>query len=52
MTTENQTENKNAASPASGTSPRTEPFDVEAPPPNETEGDFRENGERGYGWGV
>jgi hypothetical protein len=52
MATENQTDNQTAASPSGTDSPRAEPVDTDAAPQNEKEGDFRENGERGYGWGV
>lgn len=51
MNTKNENETPKEAREARTNPPGTEPYDSEASPSKDGS-DFRENSERGYGWGV
>jgi hypothetical protein len=51
MNTNNENENKKEARDSRNNPPGADSYDAETAPPAETS-DFRENSERGYGWGV
>jgi hypothetical protein len=51
MNTKNENETPKESRDARSNPPRPEPRDTEAAPSRDGS-DFRENSERGYGWGV
>jgi len=52
MNTKNENETPREAREARTNPPGAEPCDSEAAAPSKDGSDFRENSERGYGWGV